>query len=86
MASPIPASPQNSSSSATGMVRLVGSPSIAWAMKSKLVETDLGGFLDDRPRELLRARPIPQQRDAPDIRGEVVNPLLDLNLVFVEGQ
>ena len=33
---PMPASPQKSSSIATGMVRPVGSPSIAWAMKSKL--------------------------------------------------
>ena len=34
MARPMPASPQNSSSMATGMVRPVGSPIMALAMKS----------------------------------------------------
>ena len=36
MAMPIPASPQNSSSMATGMVRPVLSPSIPWARNSQL--------------------------------------------------
>ena len=35
MAMPIPASPQNSSSMATGMVRPVLSPSIPWARNSQ---------------------------------------------------
>ena len=34
MARPMPASPQNSSSLATGIDRPVGSPIITWAMKS----------------------------------------------------
>ena len=47
------------------------------------VEADLGGLLDDRVRELLALVPLAAGR--PDDRlGEVVDPLLDLQLVFVE--
>ncbi len=47
------------------------------------VQTDLGGFLDDGPRELLAL--VPLRGDRPDdTLGEVVDPLLDLELVFVE--
>ena len=49
------------------------------------VEADLGGLLDDRPRELLALVPLVGGR-ADDALGEVVDPLLDLQLVFVEGR
>ena len=56
IAMPMPASPQNSSSMATGRVSPVGSP-IALIMKSNAVEADLGGLLDDRARGTPRLRP-----------------------------
>ena len=47
------------------------------------VEADLGGLLDDRPRRLFPL--VPLGRGGPDhVGGEVVDPLLDLQLVFVE--
>ena len=49
------------------------------------VEADLGRLLDDRPRELLALVPLVGGR-ADDALGEVVHPLLDLQLVFVERQ
>ena len=47
------------------------------------VEADLGGLLDDRPRELLALVPLVAGR-ANDGLGEVVDPLLDLQLILVE--
>ena len=49
------------------------------------VQADLRGLLDDRPRELLALVPLVGGR-ADDVLGEVVDPLLDLQLVLVEGQ
>ena len=49
------------------------------------VQADLGGLLDDRPRELLAL--VPLVGGGPDdVLGEVVTPLLQLQLVFVEIQ
>ena len=47
------------------------------------VQADLGGLLDDRVRELLALVPLVAGRTN-DVFGEVVHPLLDLELVFVE--
>ena len=82
---PMPASPQNSSSMATGSVRPVGSPISALAMKSKQYRPILAASCDDRPRELLPLVPL-LGGGADDRLGEVVDPLLDLQLVFVEGE
>ena len=49
------------------------------------VEADLGRLLDDRPRELLPLVPLVGGR-ADDLLGEVVDPLLDLLLIFVQVQ
>ena len=49
------------------------------------VEPDLGGLLDDRPGELLALVPLVGRR-ADHALGEVVHPLLDLQLVLVEGE
>ena len=49
------------------------------------VEADLGRLLHDRPRELLPLVPLLGGR-ADHGLGEVVDPLLDLELVLVEGQ
>ena len=48
------------------------------------VEPDLGGLLDDRVGELLALVPL-RRRRAHDALGEVVDPLLDLQLVLVES-
>ena len=47
------------------------------------VEADLGRLLDDRPRRLLPLVPL-VGGGADDVLGEVVDPLLDLELVLVE--
>ena len=83
IAMPMPASPQNSSSTATGSV----SPeSSLHRVEHEVdpVEADLGGLLDDRVRELLALVPLDGRR-AHDALGEVVDPLLDLQLVLVES-
>ena len=49
------------------------------------VQADLGGLLDDRPRGLLTLVPLVGGR-ADDVLGEVVDPLLQLELVLVEGE
>ena len=67
---------------ATGSVRPVGSP-IAFEQEVDAVQADLSGLLDDGPRELLAFVPLLGDR-ADDTLGEVVDPLLDLELVFVE--
>ncbi len=48
------------------------------------VQPDVGGLLDDRPRGLLPLVPLVGDR-AHDLLGEVVNPLLELKLVLVQG-
>ena len=67
---------------ATGSVRPVGS-NMRVGDEVEAVEADLGGLLDDRPRELLALVPLVAGR-ADDGLGEVVDPLLDLQLVLVE--
>jgi hypothetical protein len=47
------------------------------------VETDLGGLLDDRVRELLALVPL-FGGGTNDLDTELVDPLLELELVFVE--
>ena len=84
IAMPMPASPQNSSSMATGSVSPVGSP-IALIRKSQPYRPILAASCDDRARELLALVPLVGGR-ADDVLGEVVDPLLDLQLVFVEGE
>ena len=84
IAMPMPASPQKISSTATGNVSPVGSRHRVHD-EVDAVQTDLGGLLDDRPRELLALVPLVRGR-TDDVLGEVVNPLLDLQLVFVEVQ
>ena len=49
------------------------------------VQADLGGLLHDRVRELLALVPL-VAGGTDDVLGEVVDPLLDLQLVFVEGE
>ena len=47
------------------------------------VEADAGGLLDDRPRRLFPL--VPLGTGGPDdVGGEVVDPFLDLQLIFVE--
>ena len=82
IAMPMPASPQNSSSTATGRVSPVGSP-IAFIRKSTPYRPILAASCDDRPRELLALVPL-VGGGADDALGEVVDPLLDLQLVLVE--
>jgi hypothetical protein len=53
-------------------------------MKSKAVQPDLGGLLDDRPRELLALVPLLGGRTH-DVLGEGVNPVPQLDLVVVES-
>ena len=82
IAMPMPASPQKISSIATGKRESRG---VAEAVQQELpaVEADLGRLLDDRVRELLALVPFVTCR-ADDVLGEVVDPFLDLQLVFVE--
>ncbi len=82
---PMPASPQNSSSRATGSVRPVLVAERRLGEEVERVEADLGRLLDDRPRELLALVPL-VGGGADDVLGEVVDPLLDLQLVLVEGE
>ena len=82
IAMPMPASPQKISSMATGSVSPVGSP-IALSRKSTPYRPICGGLLHDRPRELLALVPL-VGGGTDDVLGEVVGPLLDLQLVFVE--
>ena len=49
------------------------------------VEADPGGLLDDRPRRLLALVPL-VGGGADHARGEVVHPLLDLQLLVVKGE
>ncbi len=49
------------------------------------VETNVRSLLDDRVGELLLVVPLLAGR-AKDVLGEVVDPLLDLQLVFVERE
>ena len=78
----MPASPHASSSETTGSVRPIGSPKHVGEEVPR-VEADLGGLLDDRPRRLLPLVPL-GRGGADHVGGEVVDPLLDLQLVFVE--
>ena len=78
----MPASPHASSSETIGNVMPVGSPN-ALGDEVHRVQADLGGLLDDRPRHLLPL--VPFGSGGPDdVGGEVVDPLLDLQLVLVE--
>ena len=82
MASPMPASPQNSSSSATGQ----GQPGrVAHGVGHEVepVQPVAGRLLHDGPRELLPFVPLVRGRPH-DVLREVVHPLLDLLLVLVE--
>ena len=84
IAMPMPASPQNSSSTATGSVRPVGS-AIALSRKSTpyrpiwAASSTIGHGNSSRSSHSWAGR-------ADDVLGEVVDPLLDLQLVFVERQ
>ena len=85
IAMPMPASPQNSSSIATGSVSPVGSP-MAFEPGSRqpyrpisAASCTTGHGNSSRLVPLLGG-------GADDALGEVVNPLLDLQLVFVEGE
>ena len=82
---PMPASPQNISSIATTMVRPVGS---AMPLRHEVhaVEPDLGGLLDDRPRELLALVPLLGRRTHDVDLAKAVDPLLQLELVLVQGR
>ena len=84
IAMPMPASPQNSSSMATGRVSPVGSLN-GVHQELPAVQADLGGLLHDRVRELLALVPL-VGGGTDDVLGEVVDPLLDLQLVFVERE
>ena len=78
----MPASPQNSSSIATGQCQPGG---VAECVQQELpaVEADLGSLLDDRVRELFALVPF-VTCGSDHVLGEVVHPFLDLQLVFVE--
>ena len=82
IAMPMPASPQNSSSTATGNVSPVGSP-IALSRKSTpyrpiwAASSTIGYGNSSRSSHSWAAGRI-------DVLGEVVDPFLDLQLVFVE--
>ena len=65
-----------------GSISPVGSAN-ALRHEVEAVEADLGRLLHDRPRELLPLVPLVGDR-AHDVLGEVVDPLLDLQLVLVE--
>ena len=80
--SPIPASPQNSSSMAIGKPSPVSSSGLGGDEVHR-VEPDLGRLLDDRPRELLLLVPLGRRR--PDhVRGERVHPAPQVEVVLVE--
>ena len=79
---PMPASPQNSSSISRTMLSPVGSLPVS-AMISHAVEADLGRLFDDGPRVFLFLVPFLARR-SDDALGEVVHPLLELELVLVE--
>ena len=82
IASAMPASPQHISSLTIGHMRPVGSAN-AFGAELHGVEPDPGGLLDDGPRRLLALVPL-VGGGADDVLGEVVDPLLDLELVLVE--
>ena len=84
IAMPIPASPQNSSSIAIGIESPVGSLNIASAMNSQPYRPISRRLLDDRIRELLLLVPL-FSGGANHFFGEAVHPLLEGQLVFVEG-
>ena len=77
MARPMPASPQNSSSMATGKREAGRVAQHGVGHEVEAVQPDLGRLLHDRPRELLPLVPLGRRR-ADDVLGEVVDPLLEL--------
>ena len=83
MARPMPASPQAISSMTIG-TEMPGRVGEDRGHEIERVQPDSGGFLDDRPRGLLPL--VPLVGGGPHhVLGEVVDPLLQLALVLVEG-
>ena len=82
MARAMPASPQLISSLTRHIRSPVGSEK-AWRDEVEGVEAVLGRLLDDGPRRLLPLVPFAAGRPD-DVLGELVDPLLDLELVLVQ--
>ena len=82
MARAMPASPHDSSSLAIGQHEPARVEE-ALGDEVERVQADPGRLLDDRPRGLLPLVPL-VAGGSDHVLGEVVHPLLDLQLVFVE--